>query len=121
MSLRKRGSTWWIDFVGPDGRRVRQSTGTEQKALAQEYHDRLKTQMWEQARLGIQPEATLSTQTRHTWKEAAVRWIKEASHKATIEMDKAHLRWLDQFLNGKYLDEVTRDQVDRIQAARQGE
>src|SRR5215510_12487385 len=118
MSLRKRGSIWWIDIVTPDGKRVRRSTGIEQKALAQEYHDRLKTQLWEQTRLGVQPELNLPAKVRHTWQEAAVRWIKEAAHKATIEMDKAHLRWLDAYLGGKFLDEITRDLVDQIQAAR---
>ena len=121
MSLRKRGSLWWIDIVGPDGRRIRRSTGTEHKAFAQEYHDRLKTQLWEQARLGIEPEVKLATKPRHSWQEAAVRWLKEASHKATIEMDRAHLRWLDPYLGGKFLDEIDRDLVDQIQAARLGE
>ena len=121
MSLRKRGSIWWIDIVTPDGQRVRRSTGIEQKALAQEYHDRLKTQLWEQTRLGVQPELNLPSKPRHTWQEAAVRWLKEAAHKATIEMDKAHLRWLDPHLGGKFLDEITRDLIDKIQAARLGE
>src|SRR5262249_58182424 len=39
-------------------------------------------------------------------------------HKATIEMDKTHLRWLDAYLGGKFLDEISRDLVDQIQAAR---
>ncbi len=121
MSLRKRGSLWWMDIVGPDGRRIRRSTGTEHKALAQEYHDRLKTQLWEQARLGVEPEVKLAAKPRHTWQEAAVRWLKEASHKATIEMDKAHLRWLDPHLREKFLDEINRDLVDQIQAKRVGE
>src|SRR3954453_5959154 len=114
MSLRKRGSVWWIDIVTPDGRRIRKSTGVEQKTLAQEYHDRFKTQLWEQTRLGVQPELTLPSKPRHTWQDAAVRWLKEATHKATIEMDKTHLRWLDRHLRGKFLDEITRDLVDEI-------
>ena len=92
MSLRKRGSIWWIDFVGPNGRRVRRSTGTEHKALAAELHDRLKTQYWEQARLGVEPDLELPSRTRHTWQAAAVRWLKEASHKATIEIVIADLK-----------------------------
>jgi hypothetical protein len=42
MSLRKRGSVWWIDIATPSGERVRQSTETGNKAQAQELHDKLK-------------------------------------------------------------------------------
>jgi integrase len=113
MSLRKRGGTWWIDFVTPSGQRVRRSAGTADKGLAQELHDKLKAESWRIDRLGERP--------RRTWNEAVVRWLKEASHKATIGMDRAHLRWLDRYLGGKYLDEISRSLVDRISDARLAE
>ena len=113
MSLVTRGSIWWIDFVTPNGRRIRKSTGTAERKLAQELHDRLKAESWRIDRLG--------ERTRRTWNEAVVRWLKESSHKATLESDKAHLRWLDRWLNGKYLDEIGRTTVDRISDARLGE
>jgi integrase len=47
-----------------------------------------------------------------------VRWLKEVAHKATIESDKAHLRWLDRFLCGKPLDQISRGLIDRIADAR---
>jgi len=106
MSLCKRGSVWWIDVIAPNGERVRRSTGTEQKALAQEYHDRLKAELWRVAKLGERP--------RRTWNDAAVRWLKEAAHKATLETDKIHLRWLDPYLGGKLLDAINRALIDRI-------
>ena len=90
MSLRKRGSCWWIDVVAPNGERIRRSTATSDKALAQEYHDRLKAELWRLAKLGEKP--------RHTWNDAVVRWLKESAHKATIGNDKLHLRWLDHYL-----------------------
>jgi len=43
-----------------------------------------------------------------------VRWLKEQSHKATIEQDKAHLRWLDPHLGGKKLEQINRHMVDRL-------
>ncbi len=46
MSLRKRGSTWWVDFVAPSGERVRRSTETGIKAEAQQLHDQLKAEVW---------------------------------------------------------------------------
>lgn len=106
MSIVKRGDTWWVDLVAPNGQRVRRSTGTEQEDLAQEYHDRLKVELWRVHRLG--------ERMRHTWNEAVVRWLKEQSHKATIETDKIHLRWLDGFLKDIYLDAINRDLIDQI-------
>jgi integrase len=113
MSLSRRGRVWWIDFVTASGQRVRQSTGTANRALAQELHDKLKAESWRIAKLGERP--------RRTWNDAVVRWLKEASHKATIEADKMHLRWLDRFARGKYLDEISRSWVDHILDARLAE
>jgi integrase len=54
---------------------------------------------------------------RHTWEEAAVRWLLETKHKRTHEDDKAKLRWLDEYLGGKHLDEIDRTLIDRIGCA----
>lgn len=53
-----------------------------------------------------------------TWNEAVVRWLKESSHKATPEIDKTHVRWLDRYLRGRYLDWIARATVDRITDAK---
>src|SRR5690242_7103458 len=75
MSLRKRGGIWWVDVVTPNGERIRRTAGTANKALAQQFHDRLKADLWRLAKLGERP--------RKTWNDAVVRWLKEQSHKAT--------------------------------------
>lgn len=51
---------------------------------------------------------------RHTWEEAAARWIHETPHKADHTKDKAKLNWLAQHLSGLHLDEITRDRIDDI-------
>lgn len=99
--------------VSPTGERIRRTAGTESKALAQEFHEALKAELWRIAKLG--------ERRRHTWNEAVVRWLKEQAHKATIDDDKTKLRWLDQFLRDKPLDTITRAVVDRITEARQAE
>ncbi|KWW38412.1 integrase [Cupriavidus metallidurans] len=106
MSLRKRGTVWWIDFVAPNGERIRRSAATESKTLAQELHDKLKAEAWRISKLGERPQ--------RSWNDAVVRWLKEQGHKATIETDKIHLRWLDHFLGGRPLDQINRALVDRI-------
>ena len=110
MSLSKRGGIWWIDFVSPSGQRVRRSAETANKALAQELHDQLKAESWRIAKLGEKP--------RRTWNEAVVRWLKESTHKATLDSDKGHLRWLDPYLGGKCLEDISRALIDRITDAR---
>lgn len=113
MSLRKRGTVWWIDFVAPSGERVRRSAGTDSKTLAQELHDKLKAEVWRINKLGERPH--------HSWNDAVVRWLKEQSHKASIASDKIHLRWLDQYLGGRDLDSINRALIDRISEAKKAE
>lgn len=106
MSLRKRGGIWWIDVRARDGERIRRTTGTANKALAQEAHDRFKSELWRIGHLGDKP--------RHTWNEAVVRWLKEQSHKATASEDVRKLRWLHRYLGDKDLTHITRATLDRI-------
>lgn len=110
MSLRKRGGAWWVDLIAPNGERVRRTTGTANKALAQEFHDRFKSDLWRIVKLGERP--------RSTWNDAAVRWLKEQSHKATAKEDRAKLRWLDTHLGGKELETINRALIDQITDAK---
>lgn len=50
-----------------------------------------------------------------------MRWLTEQSHKASLESDKIHLRWLDKHLNGVDLTAITRDRLDKIGAAKKAE
>jgi integrase len=110
MSLRKRGGIWWVDVVAPSGERIRRTAETANKAQAQEFHDRLKSELWRIAKLGEKP--------RRTWNEAVVRWLKEKSHKATAKEDVSRLRWLDPFLGGRDLATITRDTINKIADAK---
>jgi len=111
MSLyqRKDSSYWWVK-IAINGRTVQRSTGTEDKIKAQEYHDRLKAQMWEEQRLGVKP--------RHSWREAVVRWLVETSEKATHHQDRKKLVWLHSYLGDLMLDEITLSVIDGIRSAK---
>ena len=113
MSLRKRGSVWFIDFRAPNGERVRRSTETENKAQAQELHDRLKSETWRLQKLGDRP--------KRIWEDAVVRWVVETKHKASHEGDLGKLRWLDKFLAGMELTNINRALIDRIIEAKLAE
>lgn len=106
MGVYKRGDVWWINFTTPNGCRIRQSAGTADKVGAQELHDRLKVRAWEEQRLGVKPD--------RSWKEAAIRWVKETGHKRTHAHDIAKLRYLDKYLGGLMLSQITRDVIQEI-------
>jgi len=113
MSLRKRGSVWWIDIATPSGKRVRRSTETGNKAQAQELHDKLKSEVWRLQKLGCRP--------RRVWQDAAVRWLREQSHKASLEDDKEKLRWLDRYLANRELESINRALIDAITEAKRAD
>lgn len=112
MSLYKRKDSpfWWIKLTARNGRRIQQSTGTEDKLKAQELHDKLKASLWDQERLGIKPA--------RSWREAVVRWLEETSEKATHKEDKKKLVWLHSFLGDLNLNDITLDVIDRVKSAR---
>jgi len=106
MALYQRGTTWWVRFNAPGGKAIRRSAGTTDRTQAEEFHDRLKAEMWRVHWLGERP--------RRTWQEAVVRWLRDTDHKADHGKDVAKLRWLDRHLGRKHLDEIDRDLIDRI-------
>lgn len=111
MSLYKRSDSpyWWVKFTIL-GETVSRSTGTADEVKAQEFHDRLKAEMWEVKRLGRKP--------RRSWQDAAGRWLEETSDKTTHPDDKRKLAWLHAFVGDRMLDEITLDVIDRIRAAK---
>jgi integrase len=111
MSLYKRkdSSVWWIK-IRHNGQVVQRSTGTEDRVLAQEYHDRLKASLWEQSRLGTKP--------KRSWQEAVVRWLQETSDKRTHLEDVVKLKWLHAHLGQCNLDDITLNVIDTIREAR---
>lgn len=99
MSLYKREGSpyWWVRFVH-NGKRIQKSSGTGDRQQAQEYHDKLKSELWKQERLGVKPS--------RTWNDAVVRWLRETGDKATHERDIQKLRWLDTYLRGALLARI---------------
>lgn len=55
MALYRRGNTWWVRLTAPQGYRVRRSTGTSVKCEAQEFHDRIRSELWRTGKLGERP------------------------------------------------------------------
>lgn len=121
MSIYRRKDSdskiWHINFRTPDGKRIRQSTGTENKREAQELHDKLKAQYWREQKLSeefpIEPE-------RYTWEKAVVRWINESAHKRTLKNDVAIFRYLHEKFHALHLDEISKELIDSVRSDKKG-
>ena len=112
MSLYKRKDSpfWWVKISIGGQPPIQCSTGTSDKIEAQELHDTLKAQLWEQKRLGVKPS--------RSWQDAVVKWLSETSDKATHNEDKAKLVWLNTYLGKLMLDEINVNVVDKIRSAK---
>lgn len=105
MALYKRNSTWWISFTH-QGKRIQRSTGTDDKVSAQEYHDRIKSELWSVTKLENKPV--------YSWRDAVYRWLRENGSKRSIETDKVHFRWLDTYLSNYQLHEISHELLEEI-------
>lgn len=105
MSIRRRNGSdiWHVDIRTPGGERIRQSTGTANRKEAQEYHDRLKSDLWRVGKMGERPA--------YTWDEAAVRILKESADLADLPNRKIHISHFRQFFSGRKLASITRDDI----------
>jgi len=75
MALYQREGTWWLDIFH-QGKRIRQSAGTEIKEDAQRVHDQVKYELWMVKKTKSIPDKT--------WMDAVVRWLDESAHKRSI-------------------------------------
>lgn len=100
MPIYQRNGMWYLDIQTESGKRIRRSTGTKDQIAAQEYHDKIKHELWRQERVGDKP--------KYTWDEAALRWLNEMSDKKSIDSDIGKIRRLPEF-RGMWLHEMTRD------------
>ena len=105
MSIRKRNGSdvWHVDIRTPGGGRVRQSTGTTNRREAQEYHDRLKSELWRVAKLGEKPSRTFD--------EAALRFLTEHAGTVDVTNKTIHIRHFREHFAGRKLDSITRDEI----------
>jgi len=103
---RKTSKKWWCRFTAPDGREVRQSTGTEDKRQAQEYEDRLKAELWRIDKLGGKP--------KYTWQEACIRWVEESGHKRTLDFDIDVIRRTAPLLGQCALDDIDSHKIGDV-------
>ena len=111
MSLYKRkdSQVYWVKLsIG--GQVIQRSSGTAVKQKAQEFHDKLKAEFWEQKKLGAKPV--------RSWQETVVRFLQETSDKRTHQQDKDKLAWLHPYLGHLTLNDITVSELDVIRQAK---
>lgn len=109
MSIyQRKGSDYWqIQFTDPSGRRVQISSGTADRKAAQELHDKLKHEAWQQKHLDTKPVKI--------WEEAVKQWFADQTgRKKSLDRDKWEFRWLHRHLCGVALRDITRLEIARL-------
>lgn len=94
---------WWIDAVLPNGERVRQSSGTEDREAAEAYLAQLKLAAYKEAHFGIKP--------KRSWQEAVVRYLALKANLRSIEDVRRICRKLDPYFGHLNLDEISGDVI----------
>lgn len=110
MPIFERNGNWYIDFVAPNGKRVRHSAKTTDKRKAQEYHDRIKADYWRMDKLDDKPE--------YTWQQAVIYWADSRKNNPSFYNDTLELKRLHPILGNLKLKQITTELVDRIKRQR---
>ena len=101
---RRQGSRfWWISTTLPDGRRIRESSRTEDRKDAEEYLAKRRHEAFCEMRLGIRP--------KRSWQEAVVRFFEIKSAIRSAEKYAAQCRELDKYLHSAMLNDINGDTV----------
>ena len=104
----RRGDSryWWIATTLPNGQRVRQSAGTENRREANAVLAKLKVEAHREANFGIKPQ--------RSWQEAVVRYVSSKQHLRSFKDVRRICRRLDPYLGTLQLREITGDVIWRI-------
>jgi integrase len=110
---RKESRIWWMDYTDAEGKRVRETTGTDNKQLAQELYDKTKAWVWQQKRLGVKKPRLFD--------EAVEQFLADKKGLRSISdyEDRANW-WLEQF-KGKPLTAITQELIVKTIKKKEGE
>ncbi len=101
--LRPDSSFWWINTTLPNGRRIRQSTGTEDRDSAEAFLAKLKLDAYREAHFGIKPQ--------RTWQEAVIRYLELKRTLRSFTDRQRICRNLDRYLGELSLNQINGDVI----------
>ena len=97
---------WWIATTLPNGQRIRQSAGTEDRREAEALLAQLKVEAFREAKFGIKP-------TR-SWQEAVVRYLSGKQQLRSFKDVQRICRRLDPYLGNLGLREISGDVIWQV-------
>lgn len=100
---RPETSYWWISFTLPNGKRVRQSAGTENREDAEALLAKIKLDAFRERHFGIKP--------KRSWQEAVVRYLTLKASLRSFRDVQRICRMLDPYLRHLTLDQINGDVV----------
>lgn len=106
MSIRKDkvSGIYQIAISPPGGgTRIRCSAGTKDRQAAQEYHDRLKADLWRQAKLGEMPDKD--------FEDAAVRFLQETVGQRDYATKQRHVAYWRERFAGRSIRSLTSEDI----------
>ncbi|TMH29911.1 MAG: site-specific integrase, partial [Betaproteobacteria bacterium] len=107
----RRGDSryWWIAATLPNGQRIRQSAGTEDRKEAEALLAKLKVEAFRAENFGVRPQ--------HSWQEAVVRYLSSKSHLRSFADAQRICRGLDRYVGQLMLCDIDGDVIWRITQA----
>ncbi|HCY16210.1 MAG: integrase [Curvibacter sp. GWA2_64_110] len=100
---RPDSGNWWINATLPNGKRVRQSAGTERREDAEAYLAKLKLDAYRETHFGIKPQ--------RSWQEAVVRYLELKRGLRSFSDVQRICRHLDCYLGDMQLSQINGDVV----------
>jgi integrase len=97
---------WWIATTLPDGQRIRQSAGTEDRKEAEALLAKLKLEAFRAANFGMKPE--------RSWQEAVVRYLISKANLRSFRDVQRICRMLDPYLGRLMLSQINGDIIWQI-------
>lgn len=102
---------WWVRFQ-LDGREIRISTGTRDRAQAEEFETEARSRAWRQARLGERPVVK--------WEQATKRWLAN-TQKRSKWRDEAIIAWFGEHLAGQPITNITTEVIEELRSLKADE
>lgn len=94
---------WWVAATLPNGRRLRQSAGTENRQDAEALLAKLTLEAYREAHFGIRPE--------RSWQEAVVRYLAVKTTLRSFADVQRICRKLDPYLGHLSLSQINGDVI----------
>ncbi|MFJ3048260.1 integrase [Herbaspirillum chlorophenolicum] len=100
---RKDSRFYWINATLANGKRIRQSAGTDIREEAEAYLSKLKLEAYREAHFGIKPE--------RSWQEAVVRYLAMKRNLRSFSDVQRICRLLDPYLGSLMLHQIDGDVI----------